>query len=267
MGINDLKRKANWVRRQVLEMTANHGSGHVGGVFSCVEILVYLYYAKILRFNVNNPDWDKRDRLLVGKGHASMGFYAIWADLGFIEKDLLNQYGDNDSSLAVQLNTKTPGVEYNSGSLGNVSGIAAGIGLAAKMDSLPIRAFCLIGDGECMEGSVWESLMFSSALDLNNVITIIDNNNLGVLDALKDKGLSNLREKIISFGCECVCIDGHSFSELSSAFDLIGKSNKPFVIIANTVKGKGVSFMENSLAWHYKSPDDEQLKLALKELE
>lgn len=268
MEINDLKRKANWARRQVLEMTADHGSSHIGGIFSCTEILVTLYYGNVLRFDTKNPKWDERDRIIVGKGHASIAFYIIWADLGFIDSSWLRQFGTDGGSLGVQLNINTPGVEYNTGSLGNALGVAAGIGLAARMDKKRHRAFALLGDGECAEGSIWESIEFASKQKLNNLIGIIDRNRLGVLDVIDDSDENGkLDERIQSFGWKCITIDGHSFKDILSAFNDLDRLEKPLMVIANTVKGKGVSFMENEAEWHNLGLTQKQLDLARKELD
>ena len=174
----ELKDKAKWIRRQVLETVAAAGKGHIGGTFSCTDILVALYYGKILRVNPKNPKWIERDRFVIGKGHACLALYYIWADMGFFDKSRLKEYGKNGGGLSGQLNIDTPGVEYSTGSLGHALGVGAGMALAAKMDNMKYKTFVLVGDGECAEGSIWESIFFASQQRLNNLIGIIDRNRL-----------------------------------------------------------------------------------------
>ena len=250
-----------------METVIETGKGHLGGTFSCIDILVALYYGGILRFDTKNPRWPERDRLVIGKGHACLAVYNILVDLGFFEAARLKEYGKNGSSLGGQLNINTPGVEYNTGSLGNALGIGAGIALAAKMDGKKYRAFALLGDGECQEGSIWESVMFASQQKLNNLICIIDRNRLSVTDVVEeDDGSGRLEDKFKTCGWKCLVIDGHSFEEIVSAFSGLDELEQPLVIIANTVKGKGVSFMENGVKWHHAIPTKEELEIARKEL-
>jgi len=263
-----LRKKARWVRKSVLNTVATAGEGHIGGTFSCVELLVALYYGNILKFDPKNPKWENRDRFVIGKGHACLALYHIWADLGFFDKDRIKEYGKNGGNLSGQLNLDTPGVEYNTGSLGHAIGIGAGMALAAKMDNLDYKTFALIGDGECAEGSIWESIAFASENKLNNLIGIIDRNRLMVTDVIKeDESLGRLDEKIKSYGWKCITIDGHSFDEILGAFKNLDDLDRPLMIIANTVKGKGISFMENGIKWHHSIPSKEEYKLARKELD
>lgn len=265
-NFEELKNKANWVRRQVLETVALTGKGHIGGTFSSTDIFVALYYGDILRFDPKNPKWSDRDRFVIGKGHACLALYNILVDLGFFDISRLKEYGNNGSSLSGQLNIDTPGVEYNTGSLGNALGIGAGMALAAKMDNKNYRTFALIGDGECAEGSIWESIMFASQQRLNNLIGIIDRNRLSVTDVVEDDEASKLDKRVRACGWKCLVIDGHSFEEILAAFKGLDKLEQPLMIIANTVKGKGVSFMENRIKWHHSVPTKEELDLARKEL-
>lgn len=263
----DLEKKANWIRREVLEIVARTGKGHLGGTFSCTDILVALYYGGILRFDSKNPKWEDRDRLVIGKGHTCLALYNILVDLGFFDISRLKEYGNNGSSLGGQLNIDTPGVEYSTGSLGHALGIGAGMALAAKMDNKKYRAFALIGDGECAEGSIWESAMFASQQKLNNLICIVDRNRLSVTDTITEEDSSgNLEEKFKVCGWKCLVIDGHSFGEILSAFEKPDDLEQPLVIVADTIKGKGVSFMENGIKWHHSVPSQEELEIARKEL-
>lgn len=267
-NFEELKKKANWVRRQVLEAVVETGKGHLGGTFSCTDLLVALYYAKILRVDPNNPKWDERDRLILGKGHACLALYNILVDLGFFDIARLQEYGGDGSSLGGQLNIDTPGVEYNTGSLGHALGIGAGMALAAKLDNKNYRVFAIVGDGECAEGSIWESVMFASQHQLNNLIGIVDRNRLSVTEVIEeDDGSGRLDDKFRACGWKCVVIDGHSFEEILAAFCDLDKLKQPLMVIANTVKGKGVSFMEDGVKWHHSVPTREEFEQAKKELE
>lgn len=262
---DELRKKANWIRRQVLETVVETGKGHIGGTFSCTDILVALYYGKILRVDPNNPKWDERDRLILGKGHACLALYNILVDLGFFDISRLQEYGRDGSSLGGQLNIDTPGVEYNTGSLGHALGVGAGMALAAKLNNKDYRVFAIVGDGECAEGSIWESIMFASQHRLNNLIGIIDRNRLSVTDVVEEDDWSGkLDGKLKACGWKCLAINGHSFAEIFSALSSL--NDRPLMIIANTVKGKGVSFMEDGLKWHHSIPTREEFKLAMKEL-
>ncbi|MFH1387082.1 MAG: transketolase [bacterium] len=266
-NIDKLRNKAKRVRKEVLETIARTGKGHIGGTFSCMDILVALYYGDILKIDNKNQKWEGRDRFIIGKGHACLALYHIWVDLGILEKKRLDSYGQNGASLGGQLNLDTPGVEYNTGSLGHALGIGAGIALAAKMDKKKYKVFVLVGDGECSEGSIWESIMFISQLNLNNFVGIIDRNRLGVTASVEEEnGSGRLEDKLKACGWEVKNINGHSFEESLAVFKGIGKLKRPLMVIADTIKGKGVSFMENGLKWHHSVPTKDELKLARKEL-
>jgi len=235
--------------------------GHFGGIYSCMDILVSLYYGGIFNFKVDKPDWIDRDRLIIGKGHACLGVYTILSDLGIISADELQTYGVNGSIFGGQLDFNIAGVETNTGSLGHAIGIASGIALAAKMDGKKYKTYTLVGDGECEEGSIWESVMFASQNNLDNLVTIVDRNRLSVTDFIEN---DDLEDKFISYGWDCMTIDGHNHDEILNACK--HKHNKPFVIVADTIKGKGVSFMESGIKWHHSVPSEEEFKLARNEL-
>ena len=261
------KKKARFIRKNVFERVIAANMGHLGGTFSCVDIFVALYYTGILKYKAGEPRWEDRDRFVVGKGHACLALYEIWADLGILDSLRLEEFGSNGSSLSGQLNIDTPGAEYNSGSLGNAIGIANGMALAAKMDSKKYKTYALIGDGECAEGSIWESIMFAGEHSLNNLTGIIDRNRLGVTEVLvENEGTGNLEEKIKSCGWDCFVVDGHSIDDLLGTLSLMNDSKKPRMIVANTVKGKGISFMENGVKWHHSIPSESEIKIARKEL-
>ena len=266
-SIKDLETKARWVRRRVLDTTAATGKGHLGGTYSCTDLLVAFYYGGILRIDSNNLDSPDRDRLLIGKGHACLALYSIFVDLGIMSQERFDTYS-TDGGLGGQLDTSIPGVEYNTGSLGHVLGIASGMALAAKQDSKDYRAYALMGDAECYEGAIWEALIYAGEQNLNRLVGIIDRNRLSVLDVLDDDGFFNdFPAKVKSFGWDCYEIDGHSFAQILDVFDKVKSADKPVMIVANTIKGKGVSFMENQVRWHAGPPTAEELELARRELD
>lgn len=267
MVIKELEDKALWVRQMVLEATAASGRGHLGGTFSCTDLLVAMYYGSGMKFDPANPRWRDRDRLLVGKGHACLALYAIFLDLDMISRERYDEYGKDGGSLGAQLDTSIPGIEYNTGSLGHVLGVAAGMALASKLDSRDFRAYALMGDAELYEGSIWEAMIFAGEQGLDKLVGIIDRNRLSVTDVLDDEGLfKDLRAKVRAFDWDYYEIDGHSFPEILGVFKEVRNARKPVMITANTVKGKGVSFMEHGIKWHHEVPNETELELARKEL-
>lgn len=264
-----LKKKANWVRNRVFEMCLS-GGGHLASSFSCVEILTSLYYGGILKIDPRDPQWEDRDRFILSKGHAAATLYAILADLGFFPFEELDNYCKGLCLLGSHPDKSTPGIESTTGSLGHGLGIAAGIALAAKMDSKGHKTVVLLGDGECSEGAVWEAALFANKRRLDNLVAIVDRNQVCVTDFTEDCiGLEPLVDKWKAFGWQTIEVCGHSLDELVVAFRDFYKNDgnkKPFVIIANTIKGKGLSFMENNPAWHTRIPSGDQIELAKKEL-
>ncbi|MCK4788054.1 MAG: transketolase [Desulfobacteraceae bacterium] len=268
-NLTKLEEKANYIRNLILDMCVKAKTGHVTSSFSCTELLVALYYGGILSYDVSNPKWEGRDKFILSKGQASPILYVILADLGFFPKSALNKFCQADGMFGVHLQNDVPGVEITAGSLGHGLGIAAGLALAAKMDGNSYLTFALLGDGECYEGSIWESAMFASHHNLKNLIAIVDRNQLCVTGFTEDiVRLNPLREKWESFGWEALSINGHSFEEIFQVLEGVRtrKSNKPLVIIANTIKGKGVSFMENVPLWHGIAPKGKQARIAKAEL-
>lgn len=267
--IDKLKKKANWLRSQVLEMIAAAGKGHIGGAFSCADILVTLFYAGILRLKPSQPNWPKRDRFLLSKGHSAAALYVILADLGFFPVSELSVYQKEGCILSGHPYRGIPGIEADTGSLGHGLGIGAGLALAAKMSKEDYLTIVLMGDGECNEGSVWEAGMFAAAHKLNNLIGIVDKNGLCATDFIKNcTDIDPLDEKWKAFGWDVVVVNGHSFEQLTQALTGLRerKSEKPLMIIAETIKGKGVSFMENNPSWHHGVPKGDKLEAARKEL-
>jgi transketolase len=268
--IEKLKQKAKYLRHQVLDMCSKAGTGHVNSCFSCVEIMTALYYGGILKFDPKNPKWKDRDRFVLSKGHASPLLYVILADLGFFPKEYLNKFNQADGKFAVHLQHDVPGVEITSGSLGHGFGVAAGMALAGKLNRELYTVFTLLGDGECYEGSIWETAMFASHNRLNNLIAIVDRNYLSVIDFTENVlALEPFEEKWKSFGWRTISIDGHSFEEIFKAIKGFRsrRSTQPLVIIANTRKGKGVEFISDAPLWHSQAPKGQQAVEAKRELE
>lgn len=267
--IAKLEEKAKWLRRQVLEMCASAGTGHVSSAFSCVEIMVALYYGSVLRFDPSSPDWDGRDRFIISKGHVGIAAYPILAELGFFPTSELGRFAQKDGILGVHIGRNIPGIELTAGSLGHGLGIATGLALSAKMDNKLFMTVALLGDGELYEGSVWEAAMLASQHRLNNLVAIVDRNMLCTLDFTENfLRLNPLDKKWQAFGWDVVTIDGHSFEDiLASLKDFRSRrASAPLVIIANTVKGKGLSFMENVPLWHSVAPTGKWLEAARREL-
>lgn len=266
--ILDLKRKAVEIRKDILKMLTMAGSGHTGGSLSIVEILVALYYYK-MRHNPDDPNWADRDRLLLSKGHACPALYAVLANLGYFSKDKLWTLRKLGSQLQGHPQRGLAGIEISSGSLGQGLSIANGIALAARLDKRNFRVYCLMGDGETNEGQVWEAAMTAAHYKLDNVCGIIDFNKLqidGFCCEVKD--MAPFIHKWIDFGWNTIETDGHSIEDIMNALDEAEKfKGKPTVIIAHTVKGKGVSFVENKVEWHGIAPKKEEYEKALKELD
>ena len=268
-NIAGLKGKAREIRSMVLEMIVRANKGHIGGALSCTDILVGLYYGGVLRVDPSNPRWDKRDRFILSKGHSGSALFAVLADLNFFEKGALESYGKNGSMLGGHPDRRIPGIEADTGSLGHGLGLGAGMALSAKMNKESHRVVVLLGDGECCEGSVWESLVFASHHKLDNLTLIVDRNRQCVQDFTEDcSPLDPLVLRLEAFGWDTREVNGHSFEELLDALAEISSrtSTKPFAIVANTIKGKGVSFMEGRLKWHHSVPSGEELGQARKEL-
>ncbi len=265
----ELEAKAGYIRRQILDMCVEAETGHVTSSFSCTEILVALYYGGILRHDPANPAWEARDRFILSKGQASPLLYVTLANAGFFPESELGRFCKADGKFGVHLQCDVPGAEITAGSLGHGLGIAAGMAYAARMDNKNYLVFTLLGDGECHEGSVWESAMFAGHHQLNNLIAIVDRNQLCVTDFTEScMRLNPLDKKWEAFGWETVIIDGHSFPDIFSVLDEVHSKqrNGPLMVIANTVKGKGVSFLENEALWHGLAPKGELAEKAKMEL-
>jgi len=267
--IYELEKKANFIRNQILKMIVNAKKGHIGGAFSCTDILVALYYGGSLRYDSKNPNWSERDRFILSKGHSCAALYAVLSDLGFFPVSELENFCRNGSILGGHPDRKIGGIEADTGSLGHGLGIGAGLALSAKIDKKDWINIVLLGDGECYEGSVWEAAIFAAHHQLNNLVVIVDRNQQCVTGFTEEcNRLEPFLNKWISFGWETRSINGHSFKELLFAFrDFRTRTlPKPLAIITQTVKGKGVSFMEGQIHWHHSVPNGEELVKAREEL-
>lgn len=269
MDIRKLEQKACLIRTQILEAIFKAQTGHIGGAFSCTDIIVALYYGGILRFDPNKPQCEGRDKFILSKGHASIALYAVLADLGYFDSSEIMTFCQNGSRLGGHPNRSVPGIEADTGSLGHGLSIGCGLAWCAKIDKKDYKTFVLIGDGECYEGSVWEALMFAAHYELNNLVLIIDRNRQIVMDFTEECiRLDPLSDKLMAFGWQVAEVNGHSFTELEKVFSkaMHRKSSMPLAIIANTTKGKGVSFMEGILRWHHSVPNKEEYDTAIQEL-
>jgi transketolase len=264
----DLLELAKRIRRHSVMMTHQAKASHIGSSLSMVELLAVLY-TNILRVKPDQPDWAGRDRFILSKGHGCAAYYAILAEVGFFPMDWLDTFYQNGSRLAGHAtHTHMPGIEISTGSLGHGLSVATGMALAAKRDNKAYRVFCLLSDGECDEGSTWEPILFAPQHKLDNLIAIVDYNKIQSLGTVKEViDLDPLADKWRAFGWAVREIDGHNLEEIEATLERVPyEQGKPSCIIAHTIKGKGISFMENKLLWHYRSPQDTEFESALAEL-
>ena len=261
----DLKDHSKQIRLDILNTIYAAEKGHIGGSLSCVDILVALYYGGIFKYNSNYSKWPNRDRLILSKGHAAVALYAVLANVGFFSRDEL--YGFNTgAALGEHPDIQISGIEVNSGSLGHGLGVGAGIAYAAKMDRQSFCIYVILGDGECYEGSVWEAAMFAAHHKLNNLIAIVDRNQLCIHGCTEEiNKLNSLQDKFSSFGWSVETVNGNDPDSILSAIISLPPL-KPKAIIANTIKGKGVSFMEGRANWHHGGLTKEQYEQALLEI-
>ena len=266
--IDALENIANDIRKNIIKTVYTAQSGHPGGSLSCADILTVLYFNQ-MNINPDDPKAEGRDRLVLSKGHCSPALYSTLAKRGYFDEKELEKFRKIDSNLQGHPDmNKVPGVDMTSGSLGQGLSVANGMALASKMDGLGYRVYCLLGDGEIEEGQVWEALMTSSKYKLDNLCVIVDNNNLQIDGNIKDvKGLNKIEAKFESFGFNVINVDGNNIEQLIDGFDRAKvMKGAPTAIIAKTIKGKGVSFMENNAGWHGKAPNEEQYNKAIEEL-
>ena len=269
--VRDPKTLAWLIRRNGLEMTHLSRGSHIGSVLSVAEIIAVLY-ASVLNVDPKEPKKPDRDRLILSKGHAGSAVYAALAETGFFPVEQLKTHYANGSILSGHVSHKgVPGVEVSTGSLGHGLGVGVGMALGAKMDGAQWRTYVVLGDGECDEGSVWEAALQAAQYKLDRLIAVIDYNHMQSLATVDETlRLEPFEQKWKDFGWNALSVDGHDTEALQKAFDWAKEnagSRKPSVILAHTVKGKGVSFMENDILWHYRTPQGEEYDAALKELE
>jgi transketolase len=260
-----LKQKSAQIRKTIIEMLYQAGSGHPGGSLSLVEILVYLYFKEI-KINIEKPQSTERNTLILSKGHGCPALYTVLAEIGLFNKDVLKTYKKLNSILQGHPDRlKTPGIDMSTGSLGQGLSVGIGCALADKIKGDNHKTYVILGDGELQEGQIWEAAIFASRNDLDNLCVFIDNNKLQLTSKVEEIfGKRNLSLIWKDFGWESIEIDGHDFDEIDSA--VLYPTKKPKIVIANTIKGKGISFMENKIEWHSKKISEDDYKKALNEL-
>lgn len=263
--VRRLERIARRIRTQILHIVFHAGSGHVGAALSQADLLVALYY-RTLRLSADAPDAPDRDRFVLSKGHGGLGLVPILADLGLIAEADLATFGTTGSALGMHMDhRRVPGIEASTGSLGHGLGIALGMALGARMRGLASRTFCLLSDGECYEGSVWEAAIAAAAHRVDGLVALLDRNHL-TMDGFTEREvpLEPLADKWRAFGWRVEVCDGHDFAQLCAALDrCVAEPERPSIAIADTVKGKGVDFMEAQPRWHYGALDSEMYRRAL----
>jgi len=261
-----LLEKAAAMRTDIVEMLYRCQSGHPGGSLSCVEILMALYY-KVANVDPRNPEWDIRDRIVLSKGHGCPALYAILADRGFFPRGDLWRLRQIDGHLQGHPDMrKTPGIDCSTGSLGQGASVAVGMALAAKYKKARYKVYAVLGDGEIQEGMVWEAAMSAAHYRLDNLVFILDHNGLQI-DGTNDQvmSLGDITAKFAAFGFECRKVDGHDIDKIADAVSAAAPG-RPLFVLAETVKGRGVSFMENNAGWHGRPMNDEEYRMALDEL-
>lgn len=266
--LTELKQKSKCVRRNIVEEVYSASSGHPGGSLSSADIVTALYF-HVMNINPCLPTDENRDRFILSKGHASPLLYSVLAERGYFDKELLKTFRKSSSILQGHPDMKKiPGVDMTTGSLGQGLSAANGMALSSKLDKKGFRVYCLVGDGEIEEGQIWEAAMTSCHYKLDNLCLIVDNNNLQIDGEVTSvMNVNPIDKKLESFGFNVICIDGHNFEEILNAFaEAKLTKGKPTAIVAKTIKGKGVSFMENQAGWHGKAPKEEEYLKAMEEL-
>lgn len=264
----ELQETARRIRMDILRAVYKAGKGHIGGAYSIVDILVSLFHARVLGFDAKNPSWDGRDRFLLSKGHAGIALYAVLADLGFFPRDELHRLNQG-GLLGEHPDPRIPGVEFISGSLGHGLPVGSGMALADRMDGNDRKTVVLMGDGECYEGSVWEAALFAAHHGLHNLCAIVDRNGLITHGSTEDiNRLEPFADKWLAFGWDVRLVDAHDFSALRETwrYHFSKTGGRPTMVIAKSVKGKGVSFMQNQAKWHHGAIDHARFVSAMAEL-
>ena len=257
------------LRKQIFLTAYAGGITHIASSYSCLEILYTLYLKKVMNYDVDNPLWEQRDRFVLSKGHAGLALYTVMCKAGFLTEEELKTFLKPGSHVGGEPCMRDlKGIEASTGSLGHGLSMAVGMAMAQKMDNLKARTFVILGDGECEEGTIWEAVMSAAAYKLDNLVVILDNNKIQKMGTIEETlGYTNWKEKWETFGWYVEEVDGHDIEALYSCLDAMNATGKPKVIIADTVKGKGVSIMENNPIWHFKLPNKKELKYFMKELD
>ena len=263
-----LKQKSQWLRSEIFEMVIKINQGHIASALSQCEIVISLYYGGIIKFKKGEPNWEDRDRVIVSKGHSAMGVYPILADLDYFSKNELEKFGTHEGILRIYGDKSIPGIDSTSGSLAQAPGIACGFAIAARSEKKDINSFLILSDGEHYEGSLWESAMFASHNKLDNLIFIVDRNRQIILGKNEELlSLEPLDKKWESFGWNVHKVNGHNYQEILAALNKsLKKNGKPTVIIAETIKGKGISYMEDVTRWHNTMPNNKEIEIARQNL-
>ena len=265
--MTDIAIIAKDIRKKIYQIAHCAGGGHMGASFSMADIISVLYFDNVLKYDASNPEWEDRDKFVLSKGHASYALYAVLAKAGYFSEEELRHVGQVGSKFGGHPKLyDIPGVEASTGALGHGLSFAIGIAYANKVDDKKSHVYVICGDGECQEGSIWEGALSAPTLELDNLTVIIDHNKLQAMDDLENVvHMKPFADKWKAFGWNVVEIDGHNYAEIKEAL-LARCVGRPTMVIANTVKGKGVSFMENVPIWHYRMPNEQELPILMKEL-
>ncbi len=265
--MEDIAEIAKDIRKKIYQIAHFAGGGHMGAAFSMADIISVLYFDDILKYDASNPTWEERDRFILSKGHASYALYAVLARAGYFPEEELWHVGQVGSKFGGHPKMyDIPGVEASTGALGHGLSFAIGVAYANKVDKKDSHVYVVLGDGECQEGSVWEGALSAPTLELDNLTVVVDHNKLQAMDDLENiVHMKPFSDKWKAFGWNVVEIDGHNYKEIKEAL-LIRQAGVPTVVIAHTVKGKGVSFMENVPIWHYRMPNEQELPVLMEEL-
>lgn len=263
----EITEAARDIRKKIYQMAHFAGGGHMGAAFSMADIISVLYFDNVLRYDAQNPEWEDRDKFILSKGHASYALYAALAKAGYFPEEELRHVGQAGSKFGGHPKLyDIPGVEASTGALGHGLSFAIGIAYANKVDSKDSHVYVVLGDGECQEGSIWEGALSAPTLELDNLTVVVDHNKLQAMDDLENiVHMKPFADKWKAFGWNVVEIDGHDYAEIKKAL-LVREELKPTLIVANTIKGKGVSFMENVPLWHYRMPNEKELPILMREL-
>ena len=263
----DVREAAKDIRKKIYQIAHFAGGGHMGASFSMADIISVLYFDGVLKYDALNPMWEERDKFILSKGHASYALYAALAKAGYFSEETLRHVGQVGSKFGGHPKMyDIPGVEASTGALGHGLSFAIGIAYANKMDMKESHTYVVLGDGECQEGSIWEGALSAPTLELGNLTVVVDYNKLQAMDDLENiVRMKPFAAKWKAFGWNVLEIDGHNYAEIKNAL-LTRKANMPTVVIAHTIKGKGVSFMENVPIWHFRMPNEHELMILMKEL-